>query len=346
MLACARLGAVHSVVFGGFAAAELAVRIDDATAQGRSCRRRAGSSRPASSSTSRCSTGRSRSPTHEPRAVVVKQREQAPAEMVEDRDVDWDVADEGRQERSGSVRRGRAPPTRSTSSTRRARPGSRRASSATTVGTRWHWPGRCPTSTTSAPARSGGPPPTSAGSSATPTSSTRPLIVGATTILYEGKPVGTPDAGAFWRVIADHGVEGLFTAPTAIRAIKKEDPDGELIEQARPVVAAPPLPGRRAARPRDLPLGVRAARHTRDRPLVADRDGLADRRQPARARADADQAGLAERAGAGVRRAASSTSRATQVQAGTEGAICIRLPLPPGTLPTLWGTTNGTSRPT
>ena len=58
-----------------------------------------------------------------------------------------------------------------------------------------------------------------------------PLIAGATTILYEGKPVGTPDAGAFWRVIADHAAEGLFTAPTAIRAIKKEDPEGTLIRQ-------------------------------------------------------------------------------------------------------------------
>jgi propionyl-CoA synthetase len=56
-----------------------------------------------------------------------------------------------------------------------------------------------------------------------------PLLRGATTVLYEGKPVGTPDAGAFWRVIAEHGVKALFTAPTAFRAIKKEDPQGELI---------------------------------------------------------------------------------------------------------------------
>jgi propionyl-CoA synthetase len=56
-----------------------------------------------------------------------------------------------------------------------------------------------------------------------------PLLAGCTTILYEGKPVGTPDAGAFWRVIADHGVKCMFTAPTAFRAIKKEDPDGALI---------------------------------------------------------------------------------------------------------------------
>ena len=53
-----------------------------------------------------------------------------------------------------------------------------------------------------------------------------PLLLGATTVLYEGKPVGTPDAGAFWRVAAEHGVKMLFTAPTAMRAIKKEDPDG------------------------------------------------------------------------------------------------------------------------
>ena len=70
---------------------------------------------------------------------------------------------------------------------------------------------------------------TSAGWSATPTSSTRPLLHGNTTVLYEGKPVGTPDAGAFWRVIDEHGVKALFTAPTAFRAIKREDPDGKLL---------------------------------------------------------------------------------------------------------------------
>ena len=55
-----------------------------------------------------------------------------------------------------------------------------------------------------------------------------PLLVGATTIVFEGKPVGTPDAGTFWRVIAEHGVRSFFTAPTAFRAIKREDPAGEL----------------------------------------------------------------------------------------------------------------------
>ena len=61
-----------------------------------------------------------------------------------------------------------------------------------------------------------------------------PLLAGCTTVMYEGKPVGTPDPGAFWRVIADHGVRTLFTAPTAIRAIRKEDPEGEHARPPRP----------------------------------------------------------------------------------------------------------------
>ena len=70
-----------------------------------------------------------------------------------------------------------------------------------------------------------------------------PLIVGATTVLYEGKPVGTPDAAAFWRVIADHGVKAMFTAPTAIRAIRREDPAGDLIGEHDTSQPADPVPG-------------------------------------------------------------------------------------------------------
>ena len=78
-----------------------------------------------------------------------------------------------------------------------------------------------------------------------------PLLAGCTTVLYEGKPVGTPDAGAFWRVIEQHRVNALFTAPTAIRAIKREDPEAALLGEAlRPVVAAHAVPGRRARRSR------------------------------------------------------------------------------------------------
>ena len=232
--------------------------------------------------------------------------------------------------RPGRVRRGRRPPTRSTCSTPPARPASRRASSATTAGTRSRWRGRCRTSTTCTPGQVWW------------TASDvgwvvghsyivyAPLITGATTVLYEGKPVGTPDAGAFWRVIAEHGVEALFTAPTAIRAIKKEDPDGTLLAESRPEPVPHAVPRRRAARPGDLPLGDRAARRPGRRPLVADRDRLADRREPARPRPDADQAGLADRAGAGLPGARSSTSRATPVADRRRGRDLPRAAAAPG----------------
>ena len=77
-----------------------------------------------------------------------------------------------------------------------------------------------------------------------------PLLHGATTIVYEGKPVGTPDAGAFWRVVEDHKVAALFTAPTAFRAIKKEDPDGRTAEEIYDGLAAHAVPRRRARRSR------------------------------------------------------------------------------------------------
>ena len=157
---------------------------------------------------------------------------------VEPRDVDWDVGDEGRRAPTRPSASRSRPPTRSTCSTPPAPPASRRASSATTAATRSRWRGRCRTSTTCTPGQVWW------------TASDvgwvvghsyivyAPLINGATTVLYEGKPVGTPDAGAFWRVIAEHGVEALFTAPTAIRAIKKEDPDGTLLRRARPQPAS------------------------------------------------------------------------------------------------------------
>ena len=156
-------------------------------------------------------------------------------------------------------------------------------------------------------------------------------------MLYEGKPVGTPDAGAFWRVIAEHRVEGLFTAPTAIRAIKKEDPDGKLMaEHDLSALRTLFLAGERLD-PDTYDWATEQARRAGGRPLVADRDRLADRRQPARAGADADQAGLAERAGAGLgragaRRAGRAGRRRTRRARSACGCRCR-----PGTLPTLWG---------
>ena len=137
-----------------------------------------------------------------------------------------------------------------------------------------------------------------------------PLIYGATSILYEGKPVGTPDAGAFWRVISEHKAVALFTAPTAFRAIKKEDPEGKLLKQYdlskfRTLFLA----GERGDPP-TIAMGAEAARRADRRSLVADRDRLGDLRQLRGARSDADQAGLVLGAGAGLGDARCWTSRA------------------------------------
>ena len=145
-----------------------------------------------------------------------------------------------------------------------------------------------------------------------------PLLTGCTTVLYEGKPVGTPDAGAFWRVIAEHGVKSLFTAPTSFRAIKREDPEGKLLEgydlsKFRYLFLA----GERLD-PGDLHVGERPARRAGHRPLVADGDRLADRRQPHGPRSPAGQGRLAHRARARLRRAGSGCRRAEQAGANDD----------------------------
>ena len=219
-----------------------------------SCSRpRAASRARAWSPTSRCSTRRSPRPTHAPEHCVILQRPQLAA-----------AHDRRPRPRLGassspppSPRRACrcSRPTRSTSSTRRARPAGPRASCATTAGTPSRSRGACRTSTTCSP-----------GEVFWAASDVgwvvghsyivyAPLLAGATTVLYEGKPVGTPDAGAFWRVIEEHGVTALFTAPTAIRAIRKEDPEAALLGGRDAAVAAHALPGRRAHRPRHLRLG-------------------------------------------------------------------------------------------
>ena len=144
-----------------------------------------------------------------------------------------------------------------------------------------------------------------------------PLLAGATTVLYEGKPVGTPDAGQFWRVVAEHGVKSLFTAPTAFRAIKKEDPQRRTARPVRPVRACEYLflAGERLD-PETYHWADGPARHPGDRPLVADRDRLADRRQPGRHRAAADQARLADPADARLGRAGARHRTASRSPTG------------------------------
>ena len=226
MLACARLGAVHSVVFGGFAANELATRIDDCT--------------PKLVLTASCGIEPGRVVKYKPlldQAIelanhkvprcIVFQRWQAPAGMVEGRDLDWNETVEAAAPH-GCVPVGATDPLYIlyTSGTTGQPKGVVRDNGGYCVALAWSMrylygvqPGEvwwCASDVGWVVGHSyivyG------------------PLIHGATTILYEGKPVGTPDAGAFWRVISEHKAMALFTAPTAFRAIKKEDPEGKLLK--------------------------------------------------------------------------------------------------------------------
>jgi len=227
MLACARLGAVHSVVFGGFAANELATRIDDCS--------------PKLVLTASCGIEPGRIVQYKPlldQAIelarhkiprcIVFQRPQAEASMVKGRDLDWNEAVTAAKPH-GCVAVKATDPLYIlyTSGTTGQPKGVMRDTGGYAVALRWSMkylygiePGEvwwCASDVGWVVGHSyivyG------------------PLVHGATSILYEGKPVGTPDAGAFWRVISEHKAVALFTAPTAFRAIRKEDPDGKLLKQ-------------------------------------------------------------------------------------------------------------------
>ena len=225
MLATVRIGAIHSVVFGGFAASELAKRIDDCT--------------PKMIVSASCGIEPSRIveykpmldeaiaiSQHKPETCIMLQRPQAEATMIAGRDIDWHASHEG-------VEPADCVPVCSedpcyilyTSGTTGIPKGVVRSTGAHIVALKWSMKNIYdvdPGDVFWAASDIGWV----VGHSYIVYA---PLFAGCTTILYEGKPVGTPDAGAFWRVIAEHKVKVMFTAPTAIRAIKKEDPDGKLL---------------------------------------------------------------------------------------------------------------------
>ncbi len=331
MLACARLGAVHSVVFGGFAPRELASRVEDAT--------------PKVIVAASCGIEPTRvveykpiidealaSTTHQPDTVVVLQREQAQATLGA-RDVDWDdLVRDAKPADCVPVAATDPLYILYTSGTTGRPKGVVRDNGGHAVALAWSLPNIYDIH---------------AGDVFWTASDVgwvvghsyivyAPLLVGATTILYEGKPVGTPDAGAFWRVIAEHGAKALFTAPTAFRAIKRVDPDAaELAKYDLSRFTTLFLAGERLD-PETYhwageKLGVPVIDHWWQTetgwPIVANPRGLSE--LPIKAGSPSvpvpgydvrilDQAG-------------------DEVARGRDGAIAIKLPLPPGTLPTLWG---------
>ena len=227
MLACARIGAIHSVVFGGFASNELAVRIDDATPRvvvSASCGvepNRIVAYKPLLDQAIELAT-------HKPDKCIVLQRPMQEASLQPGRDLDWEEAMAG-AEPAACVPVGANDPLYIlyTSGTTGQPKGVVRDTGGSIVSLKWSMkniynvdPGEVYWAASDVGWVVGhsyivyGP-----------------LFNGNTTLIYEGKPVGTPDPGAFWRVIDEHKVKVMFTAPTAFRAIRKEDPEGKYLEK-------------------------------------------------------------------------------------------------------------------
>jgi propionyl-CoA synthetase len=225
MLACARIGAIHSVVFGGFAANELASRIEDAT--------------PKLVVSASCAIERGAVIAYKPlldaaiamveskpQRCIIVQRPMLEAELVPDRDVEWNEA-VAAAEPVGCIPVEATDPLYIlyTSGTTGRPKGIVRDNGGHAVALEWtmkHVYNVDPGEVYWAASDVGWV----VGHSYIVYA---PLFHGCTTVLYEGKPVGTPDAGAFWRVMSDHGICTLFTAPTAIRAIRQQDPEGRYI---------------------------------------------------------------------------------------------------------------------
>ena len=226
MLACARLGAIHSVVFGGFAPRELAIRIDDAKPRvilSASCGievQRVIPYKPLLDEAIEIAG-------HKPEKCVIFQRPQVKAELRQGRDLDWEEV-ESKAQPAGCVSVAATDPLYIlyTSGTTGKPKGVVRDNGGHAVALMWSMkhiydinPGEVYWAASDVGWVVGHSYIVYA-----------PLFRGATTIVYEGKPVGTPDPGAFWRVISQHCVKALFTAPTAIRAIKREDPKGDYVK--------------------------------------------------------------------------------------------------------------------
>ena len=335
MLACARIGAVHSVVFGGFAAHELATRIDDAKPRvvlSASCGIEVSRIVPYKPLLDAAIAEARSKPEH----CVILQRPMCHAELTAGRDQDW-------QELAAAARPADCVPVLATdplyilytSGTTGIPKGVVRDNGGHAVALHWslrniYGVQRDEVFWTASDVG------WAVGHSYTVYA---PLIYGCTSVMYEGKPVGTPDAGAFWRVIEQHDVRVFFTAPTGFRAVKREDPDGVLI-RARDLsrFRALFLAGERA----DPPTVAWAEQHLRvpvidhwwqtetGWPIGANCLGI--ERLPVKH-------GSCTRAVPGwdIRVLDAETEGMSgELHAGEIGALVVKLPLPPGALPTLW----------
>ncbi len=331
MLACARIGAIHSVVFGGFSASELSVRIDDCTPKAiiaASCGiepNRIVQYKP-------LLDGAIEQATHKPDFCVIFQREQEVAKLVEGRDVSWYAFQYGVTPAECVPVAGNHPAyILYTSGTTGAPKGVIRATAGHLVSLNWTMkniynvdPGDVFWAASDVGWVVGHSYICYA-----------PLIHGNTTVVFEGKPVGNPDAGTFWRVIAEHNVRSFFTAPTAIRAVKREDPDGELLKKYDlSNLQALYLAGERAD-----PDTIHWAQKMLDKPVYdhwwQTETGFAIAANPAGLEALPVKLGspTVPMPGYDIHILAED---GTPKPVGELGAIAIKLPLPPGTLPTLW----------
>ncbi|MFQ5438810.1 MAG: AMP-binding protein, partial [Paracoccaceae bacterium] len=331
MLACARIGAVHSVVFGGFAANELATRIDDATPKAiiaASCGIEPGrvvAYKP-------LLDGAIGLAGHKPDFCVILQRPMEEAPLVEGRDVEWNAFQEGAAE-APCVPVGGGDPLYIlyTSGTTGQPKGVVRPNAGHLVALNWSMKniyGIEPGEVYWAASDVGWV----VGHSYI---CYAPLIQGSTSVLFEGKPVGTPDAGTFWRVISEHKVSALFTAPTAFRAIKRVDPEGTLLKNydlscLRTLFLAGERTDPDTLHWAEKKLGVPVIDH-----WWQTETGWAIAANPVGVELMPIKEGspTVPMPGYDVRILGED---GRELPAGELGAIVVKLPLPPGTLPTLW----------
>jgi propionyl-CoA synthetase len=332
MLACARIGAVHSVVFGGFAANELALRVEDAAPKvvvSASCGIEVDRVLPYKPILDRAID----LSTHKPHACVILQRPQIEAALVPGRDVDYAEAMAAADPADCVPRAATDPLYILYTSGTTARPkGVVRDNGGHAVALRWSMDNIYDTH------------PGEVFWAASDVGWVvghsyivyGPLIAGCTTVLYEGKPVGTPDPGAFWRVIAQYGVKTLFTAPTAFRAIRREDPAGEHLRRYdlsgfRYLFLAGERLDPDTYHWADDQLGVPVLDHWWQTetgwPVAANLRGL----EPMPVKPGSPTVPVP---GYDVR---VLDAAGHELPPGQDGELVVKLPLPPGCLPTLWG---------